>query len=126
MEKGAVTKIISRLESDICIMLDVAAMRCRTNDAVIKTTMKKTSNEVYSATNETKILICWAASIGMTVNWRFGDLIVFIKNQMITGQQHTVELPRICKTFASCLRDTITQSTQKLLAKILISIFLTK
>lgn len=71
MEKGAVTKIIPRLESAICIMLDVAAMHCRTNDAVIKTTMKRTINEVYSANNETKILICCAPSIGMTVNWRF-------------------------------------------------------
>ena len=71
MEKGAVTIITSRLESDICIMLDVAAMHCRTNDTVIKTTMKKTINEVYSANNETKILICCAPSIWMTVNWRF-------------------------------------------------------
>ena len=38
---------------------------------------------------------------------------------MITGQQHTVELRRICKTFANCLRDTITQSTQNFSDKVM-------
>ena len=70
MEKGAVTKIIPRLESEIPIMLNVVAMHCGMNDAVTKTKMRKMIDKVYHSNNETKMLICWASSIGMTVNWK--------------------------------------------------------